>query len=166
MNPSISILAHAFYVVAVVLAVPGLAYLIYDWSRRIRRKLFPKPPVTFGTVNNADALLMMLEGFTKGLGAAAKVGGFVSEIIAGIFAGIAISAVLVATLLFFTARGLLQQEPWARWVAGLLMLNLVLISLLSILTSGKKRPKRLVISLLLAVVSGLALHAIWVGYTR
>jgi hypothetical protein len=164
LSDPISILAYTFYVLAVVLAVPGIAFLAFDWSRRIRRKLFPRPTATFGSVQNPDALLMLLQGFTKGLEAAGKAGGFISELVAGILAGLAISAILVGTLLFFTARGLLHEAPWARWTAGLLMLNLLLISLLSIVTSGKKRPKRLVISLLLVVVSGVVLRALWQGY--
>jgi hypothetical protein len=164
-NLTIQILAYAFYVIAFLLAVPGIAYVAFDWSRRLRRRFFPPPPVTTFTAPNRDPLLLLFEGFTKGVAAAGKAGGFLSELVAGILAGIAISAVLVGTLLFFTARGLLAQEPWARWVAGLMMVNVLLISLLSVLTSRTKRPKRFVISLLLAAASGVALNALWQGYT-
>jgi hypothetical protein len=163
LSSSIASIAYVFYVVAVLLAVPGTAYLLFDFTRRLRTRFFPKP-VAGMSVPNPDAILMLLDAFTKGITALAKVGGFIGEIVAGLLAGLAISAVLVATLLFFTARGLLHQEPWARYVAGALMANLLLLSVLSSLTSGKRRPKRLLVSLILAVLSGLSLHALWQGY--
>lgn len=163
MNQTISILAYAFYVVVIVLAVPGLAYLLFEAWRRIRERWWPSPRVS-SVVPNADGLLQLFNGIYRGLDAVAKVGGFVGQIVAGILTGIALSAVLVATLLFFTARGLLDQQPWARWVAGILMTNLLLLAALSLLSSGTKRGKRSLIALLVAVLSGLAIHALWKGY--
>lgn len=164
MGSGITVIAYTFYVLAVVLVVLGAAYLLYDGWRRLRRKLWPKPSPVMVRSPNADGLLAIFQTISVGLAAASKVGNFFSEIVAGIFAGLSISAVLVGTLLFFTARGLLQQAPWARWVAGLLLANIALLAALIALKSARRNPKLLILSLPIAGVCGFAVFTLWQGY--
>lgn len=163
MNPAIATLAYLFYVVAFVLFAPGVAYLAFDWTRRLRARFAPRPGAST-SVENPDAVLLLLEGLVKGAGALGKVGGFIGEIVAGLLAGLALAAVLVSLLLFFTARGLLHQQPWAWWSAAILMANLLLLGLIGVRMSLRRRGTRLAISSLLVIVSASAIYALWKGY--
>ena len=83
-----------------------------------------------GTVANPDAILIILDGMTRVIGAMAGVFGFLGKLILGALVVLSVMGLSLATALFFTARGLHAQQEWARAAAGVLMLGLFGWSLL------------------------------------
>lgn len=162
MNPQLIHLGSAFYIAAGVLGVPAIVFLVIDGVRRLRAKLTPKVDSSF-PVKNPDAILLMLGGIIKGVGAIARVMGFVGSILANVLAVVSVGALGLSIILFLTARGLQAGETWARVVAGLLMSLVFLIALAAIASSSTRRGFRWVIPLLILIVSGFAVRIVWNG---
>lgn len=164
MSLAITFIAYTFYAIAAAVGAPGAAYLVYEIWRWIRRKLWPKPPRVTRSSARGDGLMEIFNAIDVGLGAISKVGGAVGEIVAGLLAGIALSAVLVGALLFFTARGLMQQDAWARWVAIALLANLGLLAVVSLAVGRRRRPLRVALTILIAATSAFFVRSLWIGY--
>lgn len=114
-------------------------------------------------VKNPDAILLMLDGITRVFGA---LGGVISTASRWFAAGLGIVGVLglaLATLLWFTGKGLQSQAEWARLSAAALSLAAVGLSLVLTLTiPGLLR----LVPLVLATTFVLVLYALWQGYAH
>ena len=157
MNPQIIQIANAFHIGAAVLGLPSTVALIFYAIFRLRLWMTPATPAS-APMKNPDAILMIILGMAKGFGAIANGIGAAGKVI---FGWIASAAILLATCLFFTARGLLDHQTWARGMAALLMIALLLVSVVS-LVSAKSRHR--LISVLLMAGSIYALRGLWAGY--
>ena len=160
MNPQIIQIANAFHIGAALLRLPSTAALIFYAIFRLRLWMTPATPAS-APMKNPDAILMIILGMAKGFGAIANGIGTAGKVIFGWIAIIASAAILLATCLFFTARGLLAHQTWARGMAALLMVALLLVSVVS-LVSAKSRHR--LISVLFMAGSIYALRGLWAGY--
>jgi hypothetical protein len=162
MNPQIVTVANAFYVGAVVVGVPSFLSTMVAAYFQIRILMLPTQPVqtSFG-VKNPDAIILMLQGMVRVMGAAANFLGGLGQAILGVMAAVSIAALLFAIALFFTGRGLHAHAGWARGMGGVLVSVILLGSLLS---AAVTRGPFLLLSLLSAAGSVYALRALWRGF--
>jgi hypothetical protein len=162
MNPSITAVANGFYALAALLGVPSLCVTLLYACYRVRLWMAPTPAESsLDQVKNPDAILMMLQGIAKTVGAIAGGLGSLGKFIFGVMASVSVVTLCLAVLFFFVGRGLHAHENWARIVAGLLATFSLLVALLSCLTF---RGPLLVFSFGLAGMSGSALWTLWEGF--
>lgn len=161
MNPHILHIANTFFIAAALLALPSLAALILFAIFQVKLRIAParsaSPPV-----KNPDAILMIILGMAKVFGAIVDGVGSAGRKILNIIAIAAAVGLLLAAGLFLTARGMLARQPWARGVAGSIVVLLLLVSLVSLLS--RKGGGRLMPGLFVAG-SLYALRELWIGYT-
>ena len=131
MNPEISQVAYALYAGAAVLGLPALAGVLFCIVFGLRLWSLPAPSASRPTAN-PDAIIMMLEGMTRVIAAAAGVAGFVGKVLVVVLALASIVALILAGILFSTGRGLLEHQDSARGVAAAVMIGLLLVSLFSL----------------------------------
>lgn len=164
MNPQLITLANSFYVGAALIGVPSL--VVAGWYAFIRVRLWVAPPVpvgdSFSGVKNPDAILMILGGFAKGVGALANFIGTIGQGILSILAVIASVGLVLAVVLFLTGRGLHAHAGWARAVGGGLMGFLLLTSLFA--SVAVFRGPLALAAFALAAASGYAIWTLWRGF--
>jgi len=163
MTPQITLVANGFYALAALLGVPSLCVTLLYASYRVR--LWMAPALTessLDSVKNPDAILMMLQGIAKTIGAIAGGLGSLGKFIFGVMASVSVVMLCLGVLFFFVGRGLHAHENWARIVAGLLATFSLLVGLLSCLTF---RGPLLVFGIGLAAMSGYAIWTLWNGFT-
>ncbi|MFG6428772.1 hypothetical protein [Roseateles sp. LYH14W] len=114
-----------------------------------------------GFGSNPDALLLMLKGISTAIASIAGAVGSVAQWMFNVVAMVAVAGLVVATLCWFTGRGLAAQAAWARVSAAAMLTLLLLPSLLLALSagSGVRWPM-----MALAAFCLLALHTVWAGY--
>lgn len=162
MPPNTATIANAFHVVATLLGVPSLAATLLYGFFRVKLWLSPLPEgSSIDGVKNPDAILLILGGMTRAMGAVAGVLGGVSQFVFGILAAIAGVMLVFSVTLFLTGRGLHAHQDWARIVGGLLMAVVLLGSLLSLVAL---RGPLAVAALGLMAASVYALLGLWRGF--
>ena len=162
MNGQMTLVANGFYGVAALLGVPSLCVTLLYACYRIRLWMAPAPAESsLDSVKNPDAILMMLQGIAKTVGAVAGGLGSVGKFIFGVMASVSVVMLCLGVVFFFVGRGLHAHESWARIVAGLLATFSLLVALLSCLTF---RGSLLVFALGLAGASGYAIWTLWKGF--
>ena len=160
MSSHILYIANAFHFGAILLATPSTAALIFYAVFRFQLWMTPSHP-TSAPLKNPDAILMIIVGMAKSIGAIANGIGTAGKVIFGWIAIVSGIALLLALCLHFTARGLMAHQAWARGMAALMMLGLLLVSFVSLVSVGSRRR---LISVVFVVGSIYALRGLWVGY--
>jgi hypothetical protein len=163
MNPHVVTLANSFYVGAALVGVPSL--VITAWYAVFRFRLWMTPPTptadSFNSIKNPDAVLLVLGGMARGIGAAANFLGSLGQGIFALFAVLGSVGLVLSITLFFTARGLHAHAAWARGMGGVLMTLVLLIALLSLTVL---RGPLMLLSMSVAAASGYALWTLWRGF--
>ncbi len=160
MNSPITLLANSFFIAAAILGLPALAVLIIYSCYRVRVWLVPPPPPS-ARVKNPDAILLILEGMTRTIGAVSNVLGFFGKFVFAALAILSAGALLLAVALFFTGRGLHAQQEWARISATVIAAGVTLWGLAS---ATAFRGFWLLLSLTLTAVGLYALRILWLGF--
>ena len=160
MTPQISYVANAFYAAAAVLGLPSLLGTVFSIVFGIRLWLLPSPSAS-APVKNPDAIIMILEGITRVVGAGAGFFGAVGKMMVGVVAVVSVVALILAVTFFYTGRGLHAHQGWARGMAGVLLAGLLLFSLLALVSV--RMPVQ-VLPALFVIGTIYALWTVWHGY--
>ena len=149
----------AFYSSAALLGVPSLAGLIVSSMYAVFAPRVTDAP--YMSVRNPDAVLLVLTGMARVLQFFARIVGSVGKLMIRAVAAFSVAGVVVAVTLFLTARGLNDQQDWAR-IAALITsgCGFLLIAVAFITTRGLLRLS----CLLLAAVVARVLWIVWLGY--
>lgn len=155
-------LAQLFCISGTLLGLPSLAVLTL-YTFHVLRLWLTKPVPDAEPVKNPDAILLILDGMTRGLGAAAKFMGAISHALLSGLAVVACVVLVIAVAFFVTGRGLQTGASWARASAFLLVgVTLLTAALAALSFHGILRGA----ALLLVIGCALALHALWIGSTQ
>jgi hypothetical protein len=163
-NPiDIETLATVLQVASVVVGVPSLAAVVIGASVVLRGRGAAQSNVRTGTEfgPNPDAILLMLQGMTKAVGALGRVGGALGRLLVRGLAIVGVFGLVLAGACWSTGAGLAEHAAWAPLAAGVLIV-LALVPA-AVLTLSLRGPFR-VLALTLLVVCVLGLHALWGGY--
>jgi hypothetical protein len=162
MTPQITLVANGFYALAGLLGIPSLCVTLLYACYRVRLWMAPAPAESsLDSVKNPDAILMILQGIAKTVGAIAGELGSLGKFIFGVMASVSVVVLCLGVVFFFVGRGLHAHENWARIAAGLLATFSLLVGLLSCLTF---RGPFLVFGLGLAGMSAYAIWTLWKGF--
>jgi hypothetical protein len=159
-NRHILYVANAFYGVALLLGIPSLAGTLYFGLAALRSYLATPASSSSPPTGGSNSALDLLDLAVRSAGA---VFGFIGAVGDAVIRGLAIAsaAVLLLSLtLLFTSRGLQAHAGWARVVAGMVLVFLLLATLLALASSGSKS----LTALILASGSSYGLWALWKGF--
>ena len=162
MNPSLVTVANSFYLVAAVVGAPSLVATLLYAVFRLRLWATPLPAASsLDGVKNPDAILLVIGGMARSIGAVAGAIGSLGQVVFGIIAAVAVAGLIFSVAAFFTGRGLHAHQDWARTLGGVLMGGLLLVSLLSLVAL---RGPLFLLALGLFAASGYALLGLWRGF--
>jgi hypothetical protein len=162
MNSPLISLANTCYVAAALVGLPSAMVVTFYAVVRIRLWLAPAGSAdVLAGVQNPDAILLILGGFSRGLGALAGAVAKFGHFALGVLAALAAAGLVLALALFLTGRGLHAQEAWARGLGGVLAGGVFLLSLLAFLSL---RGPLALVAATTSAASGYALVLLWRGF--
>jgi len=164
MNPiSMTMLASLFTWAGALVGAPSTVVLVlYGLYRAVGAGRDASDRATsaeFGS--NPDAILLMLKGVSTVIASIASAVGSAAQFVFNVLATVAVAGLVVATLCWFTGRGLAAQAAWARVGAGAMLTLVLLPSLLLALSVGSGVRLSMVA---LTAFCLFALHTVWAGY--
>ncbi len=127
MNRHLLILSNAYFVLAALLGLPGLAgTLFFGWGAlQGMQSPTPKPAQSS---SNPNSLLDIVESSTRMLMGFLGLLGGIAEVIFVMLAIVSACALAFAILLLVTGRGIRAQKTWARWLGLPMMAVMGLLS--------------------------------------
>ncbi len=159
---NVQTLATGFSAISVALGIPSFAVLLLWVINLIRTRLTAGTPSSTDFGSNPDALLLMLKGMTKVIGALGRIFEPLGKFLLNGLALVACVGLVLAIACWFTGRGLHAHANWARVSAFVLLVLAMLPSLLLALsTLNLVRVGMLAI----VVLCFCGLHALGTGYT-
>lgn len=160
---SMTMLASLFTWAGVLVGAPSTVVLVlYGLHRAVGAGGDASDRATgAGFGSNPDAILLMLKGVSTVIASIASAVGSAAQFVFNVLALVAVAGLVVATLCWFTGRGLAAQAAWARVIAGVMLTLVLLPSLLLALSAGSGVRLSMVA---LAAFCLFALLTVWAGY--
>jgi hypothetical protein len=162
-NRHIPIVANAFYTLALLLGLPSLVASLYFGFAVLRMYLASPAPRPNASAESSSVIITAVDVITRTASVVFGFLGAVGEGIARVATAVSVFVLLISLTLFITGRGLHAHAAWARWVAGLAMFLVLLVSAMLTLSAGPKGLGSL-IALTITSCSLYALWALWRGF--
>jgi len=159
MNRHMLIISNAFYVASGALALPSVPGFLYFGWVALRMRMLPSPPSTEAAAS-PDSLIGLLELGARAFGSIFRAVGAAGQWLTTVLAVVFLLALLLSGGLFFTGRGLQAHAGWARMMAILFALGMMLLSLVAMVVA-----RRGIFPLFASVAAG-CVYAIWIMLRR
>jgi hypothetical protein len=147
-TPGLQRVAHLLFGLALLFAIPALAYLVPLIFRRLT-----------GTRAKGNPILRMLGDMLQGSEGMRSFG----KMIRHLLIAISLTALALSVLLCITARGLEHGQMWARVIAGLLFGTMFITASIGLFTGKGPRIVRRVVAGIAMISCFSALRALWIG---
>jgi len=135
MNPHANILIWTHYIVAGLVGLPASCGAVYFGWQVVQLLWRPTPPIPAMITDQGETVKLITGAERVAATAVYALGSLGDGIIKGLLAA-SVAALVFASILYFTGRGLSVGAGWARLLSGSAWALLTLIGALSLLSAG------------------------------